>query len=92
MLALARNGRVIAWGTENVYRPVGHPSIVATQPAAVPFITNARAVFAGALSSQALLDDGGFMVWGALPSLAFRVDGGDGSGSRFPIPMVVKGL
>lgn len=92
MLALAGNGRVVAWGTENVYHPVGHPAIVATRPAAVPLITNARAVFAGALLSEALLDDGTFMVWGALPSRQFRVDGQDESGTRFPIPMVVKGL
>ena len=34
----------------------------------------------------------GPMVWGALPSLSFRVDGVDASDSKFPIPMVVKGL
>jgi hypothetical protein len=92
MLALTGTGRVIAWGFENVYHPVGHPGIPDLKPAAVPLITTARAVFAGPLSSQALLADGTFMVWGALPSLWFGVDGSRGAASRFPVPMVVKGL
>jgi hypothetical protein len=58
----------------------------------VSLISTARAVFAGPLSSQVLLADGTFWVWGALPSLSFRVDGADPAHSRFPIPMVVKGL
>jgi len=89
VLALTGSGRILSWGDENVYHPVGHAG---TAPAPVPLITTARAVFAGSLSSQVLLNDGTFMVWGALPSLSFRVDGVDASDSKFPIPMVVKGL
>jgi Regulator of chromosome condensation (RCC1) repeat len=92
VLALSATGRVIAWGRENVLRPVGHPGIPPPTPAAVPNITTARAVFAGSVSSQALLADGTMMVWGALPSLWFSVEGGSGDASRFPVPMVVKGL
>jgi len=31
-----------------------------------------------------LLADGTFMVWGALPSLTFRVDNETADGSRYP--------
>jgi hypothetical protein len=54
-------------------------------------VTTARAISADSLSSQALLADGTFMAWGALPCLLFRVDGG-GDGAHYPVPLVVKGL
>jgi alpha-tubulin suppressor-like RCC1 family protein len=92
MLALTAAGKVLSWGDVNVYDPIGR-SGQPIAPGIVPLNANARAVFAGSLSSQALLDDGTFMAWGFLPSLWFRVDRDGGSElSRFPIPMVVKGM
>ena len=92
VLALKSDGRVTSWGTVNVYDPVGHPSTPGPTPAVVPVVTTARTVSAGSLSSVALIADGTFMVWGALPSLTFRVDNAKGDGSRYPVPLVVKGL
>jgi alpha-tubulin suppressor-like RCC1 family protein len=91
MLALTTGRKVLSWGEVNVYDPVGRSGTPVT-PGVVPLISGARAVFAGSLSSQALLEDGTFMAWGFLPSLWFRVDGAGSEGSRFPIPLVVKGL
>jgi alpha-tubulin suppressor-like RCC1 family protein len=90
-LGLTASGTVLSWGDENVYHPVAHSArIPLTTPAPVPQITNARGINAGSLSSQAVLADGTILFWGAPPSLAYRVDGGDGR--YFPIPLVVKGL
>ena len=92
VLALKSDGRIVSWGTVNVYDPVGHGPAPGATPAVVPIVTTARAISAGPLSSQALIADGTFMVWGALPSLTFRVDGTKADGSRYPVPLVVKGL
>ena len=89
ILALTGAGRVLSWGDGNVFHPVGHPA--PNTPAVVPLPMTARAVFTDSQTSLALLADDTFMVWGALPSLAFRVDGAN-DGSTFPIPMIVKGL
>ena len=91
ILALTAAGRVLSWGDGNVFHPVGHPGTASTTPAFVTLPMTARAVFTASQTSLALLADGTFMVWGALPSLVFRVDGAN-DGSTFPVPMVVKGL
>jgi alpha-tubulin suppressor-like RCC1 family protein len=88
-LALRQDGRIVSWGAENVYHPVGHRT---EAPGPVPTITTARAIIAGSLSSAAVLADGTIMVWGALPSLFYRLDLGTQDGSLYPVPMVVKGL
>jgi hypothetical protein len=91
ILALTPAGRVLSWGDGNVFHPVGHPGTPSATPAPVQLPMAARAVFTQSQTSLALLADGTFMAWGALPSLSFRVDGAN-DGSTFPIPMVVKGL
>ena len=91
ILGLTGAGRVLSWGDGNVFHPVGHPGTASTTPAFVTLPMTARAVFTESQTSVALLADGTFMVWGALPSLVFRVDGAN-DGSIFPVPMVVKGL
>jgi alpha-tubulin suppressor-like RCC1 family protein len=91
ILALTAAGRVLSWGDGNVFHPIGHPGTASTTPAFVTLPMAARAVFTESQTSLALLADGTFMVWGALPSLVFRVDGAN-DGSTFPVPMVVNGL
>jgi alpha-tubulin suppressor-like RCC1 family protein len=88
-VALTSTGRVLAWGEENVGQ-VGHATPAKAGP--VPTITTARTVYATAASSFAILADGTILVWGALPSLSFRIDGADGEAAHFPIPLIVKGL
>jgi len=89
VLALTSTGRVIAWGDQNAGQ-VGHAT--PGKAGLVPTITTARAVHTTGLSSFATLADGTIMVWGMLPSIAYRTDGADGEAAHFPVPLLVKGI
>jgi hypothetical protein len=60
-------------------------------PSAVDGLSGIQSITAGGASSFAVDASGRIMTWGMVPLWA-RVDGDDQTLSRFPIPLVLKGL
>lgn len=90
VLALTGTGEVIAWDDQNAGQVGRAASPTVAGP--VPTLADVRFVHATGLSSFAVLVDGTIMVWGALPSISYRVDGADGEAAQFPVPLMIKGL
>jgi alpha-tubulin suppressor-like RCC1 family protein len=86
-LALTGNGTVVSWGDDTHGRR-GHRRSV---PSTIDGLSGIQSVVAGGASSFAVDAKGTIMTWGMTPPWA-RVDGDDASLSRYPIPLVLKGL
>jgi len=86
-LTLTHAGTVVSWG-DDTHGRVGHRR---PGPAAIDGLTGVQSVAIGGASSFAIDGNGRIMTWGMTPRWA-RVDGDDQELSRFPIPLVIKGL
>ena len=86
-LALTGAGTVVSWG-DDTHGRVGHRK---PGPASIDGLTGIQSIAIGGASSFAIDAKGRIMTWGMTPLWA-RVDGDDQALSRFPIPLVIKGL
>ena len=85
-LALTGPGTVVSWG-DDTHGRVGHRK---PGPAPIDGLTGVQSVSIGGASSFAIDVKGRIMTWGMTPLWAGVA--GDQSLSRFPIPLVIKGL
>jgi alpha-tubulin suppressor-like RCC1 family protein len=86
-LALTNSATVVSWGDDTHGRR-GHRK---PGPAQIDGLTGIQSIAIGGASSFAIDANGRIMTWGVTPLWA-RVDGDDQGLSRFPIPLVIKGL
>ena len=87
VLAVTHAGTIVSWGNDTHGR-VGHRK---PGPASIDGLTGVQSIAIGGASSFAIDANGRIMTWGMTPAWA-RVDGENQGLSRFPIPLVIKGL